>query len=173
MKLNLNIRWIAIGLMWAGTIFFTFWNINKIGLIMTEVEKDEVFRMDDIFWINNSKNISKVLAQRDSLRLPIESTKLGLFSVENSLTALALKHNFGEIQIESTPEQTGEVGIPIKLSFEGPFRGIISWLNALEHDFPYLPVRHAKITADPFSKQAKFQFWISFGYKLSNPANMN
>jgi len=166
MKLTLNIRWIAIGLLWAGTIFFTYWNINKIDLIMTEIEKEEIFQMDGIFWDYNSGSISKILAQRDSLTLPVESIRLGLFYVENSLTALALRHNFGEIKIESTPGQTGEVGIPINLYFEGPFREILAWLNTLEHDFPYLPVRHAKISADPFSKQAQFQFWLYLRYKL-------
>ncbi|MBU0987875.1 MAG: hypothetical protein KKH68_11555 [Proteobacteria bacterium] len=167
--MNLTIRWITIGLIWAGALIATYWNIDKIGLIMTEIEKEEVFRLDDSFWSYNSGNISKVLTKRDSLVLPIESIRLGLLSVENSLMALVSKHHFHEVQFESMPEQTGDVGIPINLYFEGPFKEILPWLSTLEQDFPYLPVRHVKITAIPFSKQSKYQFRLYFRYKLSNP----
>lgn len=171
MKINLTIRWITIGLIWACLPIFTYWNFNKIGLIMATFEKEEVFRMDDNFWTQNSGNISKLLIKRDSLMLPIESIKLGLLSVENSLAALASKHNFSEVQIESMPEQAGAAGIPINLYFEGPFKEILPWLDALQNYFPYLPVKHVKIMAGPLSKQTKFQFRLYFKYKLSNPEN--
>jgi hypothetical protein len=171
MKINLTIRWIAIGIIWSVVLFLTVWNMNKIDRIVAETEKEEVFRMDDIFWNYNSGNISKVLRQRDALTLPIDSVKLGLLSIENNLTALISKYHFNELQFESLPEQTDAVGIPITLSFEGSFEGILPWLNALENDLPYLPVRHLKITADPFSKQSKFQVWLNFRYKIKNLDN--
>ncbi len=169
MKVNLTIRWIVIAVIWAGSLMITYWNINKISLISNEIEKEEVFKMDDIFWNYNSGNIFQILTKRDSLILPVESIKLGLLTVQNKLTRLAEKYDFNEIQIENNPEQTGGPGIPIKIHFEGPFKGILPWLSTMENDFPYLPVKHIKITADPVSKRAIFQIWLYLRYKFSDP----
>ena len=127
--------------------------------------------MDDIFWSTNAGNISNILAKRDSLMLPIESVRLGFLSVQNKLTELSLKHHFGEIQIESFPEQDSGNELPVKLYFQGPFNEILPWLSELKQNIPYISTKHLKITADPFSKQAKFQFLLNFKYRIYNPEN--
>jgi len=171
MKVNLTIRWIVIAFIWTGSLLLTYWNANKISLISNQIEKEEVFKMDDIFWSYNSGNISQILTKKDALMLPVESIRLGLLNVENKLTKLTEKYNFNEIQIENTPEQTGGSGIPIKIHFEGPFKGILPWLNTMEKNFPYLPVKHVKIMADPVSKSAIFQIWLHLRYKFPDPDN--
>ncbi len=171
MKVNLTLRWIIIAAIWSGTLMLTYWNAYKISLIANQIAKEEVFKMDDIFWSYNSGNISQILTKKDSLILPVESIRLGLLTVENKLTRLAKKYNFNEILIENAPEQTGGHGIPIKIQFEGPFKGIFPWLSTLEKVFPYLPVKHVKITADPVSKSAIFQIWLHLRYKFPDPDN--
>ncbi len=171
MKVNLTIRWIIIAVIWTGSLMLTYWNVNKISRISIEIEKEEVFKMDDLFWNYNSGNISQILTKRDSLILPVESIRLGLLTVRNKLTRMTTKYDFNEIQIENNPEQTGGPGIPIKIQFEGPFKSILPWLNALKIDFPYLVAKHVKITADPVSEQAIFQIWLYLRYKFSDSEN--
>lgn len=171
MKANLTIRWIVIFIIWTGATVLTFWNMHKIGLIVTEIQKEEVFRMDDIFWSTNAGNISKILSKKDSIMVPIDSIRLGFLSVENRLTELTLKHHFGEIKIESLSEQSSSNELPVKLYFEGQFKEILPWLKELKQNIPYLSTKHLRITAAPFSKQAKFQFLLNFKYRLSNPEN--
>jgi len=167
MKANLTIRWIIICLIWACPLILTHWNINKIAITMAEIEKEEILRLDDLFWKNNSGNISKVLTKKDSLAFPVESINFGLLSVENSLKALASKHKFNEVQVESVPGQMGDSSTPLTLYFEGPFEGILPWLKTLQNELPYLMIRHVKITTDPFSKRAKFQLQLYFRYIIS------
>jgi hypothetical protein len=171
MKVNLTVRWIVIAVIWTGSLMLTYWNINKISLISNEIEKEEAFKMDDIFWNYNSGNISQILTKRDSLILPVESKRLGLLTVESKLIRLAKKYGFNEIQIENYPEQTGDLGIPIKIYFEGPFKSILPWLSTMENYFPYLPAKHIKITANPVSKRAIFQTWLYLRYKFSDSGN--
>ncbi len=171
MKANLTTRWIIICLIWACPLILTHWNINKIATTMAEIEKEEIFRLDDLFWKNNSGNISKVLTRRDSLALPVESIKFGLLAVENSLRALASKHKFNEVQMESIPGQTSDSSTPLTLYFEGPFEGILPWLKTLQNELPYLMIRHVKITTDPFSKRAKFQLQFYFRYTINDSVN--
>lgn len=171
MKANLTIRWIIICLIWACPLILTHWNINKIAITMAEIEKEEIFRLDDLFWQNNSGNISNVLTKKDFLALPVGSINFGLLSVENSLKALASKHNFNEIQVESVPGQTSSSSTPLTLYFEGPFKGILPWLKTLQNELPYLMIRHVKITTDPFSKQAKFQLQLYFRYIINDSVN--
>jgi hypothetical protein len=171
MKANLKTRWIIICLIWACPLILTHWNINKIAVTMAEIEKENIFHLDDLFWKNNSENISKVLAKRDSLALPIESINFGLLSVENSLKALASKHKFNEVRLESVPGQTSDSSTPLTLYFEGPFQEILPWLKTLQNELPYLMIRHVKITTDPFSKRSKFQLQFYFRYIINDSAN--
>jgi len=171
MKANLTTRWIIIGLIWTCALILTYWNITKISLTLAEMEKEEIFRQDDLFWKYNSENIAIVLEKRDSFVLPIESIKFGLLSVENSLISLASKYKFNAVQVESVPGQTGDSSIMLSLYFEGPFEGILSWLETLQNELPYLPVRRLKITTDPFSKQAKFQLQLYFRYNILDSIN--
>ena len=171
MKANLTTRWIIICLIWACPLIFTHWNINKIAITMAKIEKEEIFRLDDLFWKNNSGNISKVSTKKDSLALPVESINFGLLSIENSLKALASKHKFNEVQVENVPGQTSNSSIPLTLHFEGPFEGILPWLKILQNELPYLMIRHVKITTDPFSKRAKFQLQLYFRYIINDSVN--
>ena len=171
MKANLKIRWIIICLIWACPLILTHWNINKIAVTMAEIEKEEIFRLDDLFWKNNSGNISKVLTKKDSLALPVESVNFGLLSVENSLKALASKHKFNEVQLESVPGQTSDSSTLLTLYFEGPFEGILPWLKTLQNELPYLMIRHVKITTDPFSKRAKYQLQFYLRYIINDSVN--
>lgn len=171
MKANLTIRWIIICLIWACPLILTHWNINKIAITMAEIEKEEIFRLDDLFWKNNSGNISNVSTKKDSLALPVESINFGLLSVENSLKTLASKHKFNEVQVESVPGQTSASSTPLTLYFEGPFEGILPWLKILQNELPYLMIRHVKITTDPFSKRAKFQLQLYFRYIINDSVN--
>ena len=145
MKANLTIRWIIICLIWACPLILTHWNINKIAITMAEIEKDEIVRLDDLFWKN--------------------------LSVENSLKVLASKHKFNEVQMESIPGQTSDSSTPLTLYFEGPIEGILPWLKNLENELPYLMIRHVKITTDPFSKRAKFQLQLYFRYIINDSVN--
>lgn len=171
MKTNLTLRWIIICLIWTGAVALTLWNNNRIAVIMTEIEKQEIFQKDNQFWQYNAENISKLLAKKDSLVLPIESIKLGLLSVENSLTLLALKYRFSEVRMENIPGKTDDSGMLLRLYFEGSFEGILSWIETLQNELPYLSVKNVSIKTDPFSKQAMFQFQLNFRYRIHNSVN--
>lgn len=171
MRDNLKKGWVIVCLIWACAPILTYWNFNKINIALAEIEREEVFRLDNQFWEYNSDNISEVSAKKEALILAVDSQKLGLLAVEDRLTALISKNKFKGIELESTPAQTGEDGIHINLNFEGPFKGILPWLHAMQNEHPYLQVRHVKITTDPFSTRASFKFRLYFRYMVPDPAN--
>ena len=166
MNINLSTRWIIIGFIWSCVLILTYYNITKINVVLNEFEKEEVLRMDDIFWRRNSQNVTKLLRLKESFVLPVDSTKLGLLSVENSLISLASRHDLKEIIVESHPEQSNETGVPIDLYFKGSFNNILPWLESFEKDYPYLIVKHVKITEDPLVNRSVFKISLYFRYKL-------
>jgi hypothetical protein len=167
MKRNLIIRWIIVCLAWAGVLFLTNWNSDSIAVIIQNEEKEEIFRMDALFWQYNAGKISEILARQETLILPVESLKLGLLKVEKQLTTLVGRYKFKEQLIESIPGEAERSGIPVRVNFEGAFDGIVPFLESLEKVCPYLPVRGVKVTTDPFSKIAKFQLQLFFRYRIS------
>jgi hypothetical protein len=171
MRDNLKKGWVIVCLIWACAPILTYWNIYKINHTLAAIEKEEIFRLDNQFWKYNSDNISKVSARKEALVLPVDSEKLGLLAVEDRLTVLISKYKFKSIELESIPPQTGDDGTHINLYFEGPFKGILPWLGALQNEHPYLQVKHLKITTGPFSKRASFKFRLFFRYMVPNPAN--
>jgi hypothetical protein len=168
---NLKKGWIIVCLIWACAPILTYWNIYRINIALANIEKEEVFRLDNQFWKYNSDNISKVSVKKESLILPVDSERLGLLSIENRLTDLISKYKFSGIELESMPAQTGDEGIPINLYFEGPFEGFFPWLHTLQNEHPYLQVKHLKLRTDPFSTRASFKFRIYFRYMVADPAN--
>jgi hypothetical protein len=171
MKDNLKKGWVIVCLIWACAPILTYYNIYKINIALAEIEKEEIFRLDNQFWKYNSDNINNVLARKEALELPVDSEKLGLLSIENHLTALILKHKFNNIELESMPAQAGGSGIPINLYFEGRFEGILPWLHTLQNEHPYLQVKHLKLSLDPFSTRASFKFRLYFRYMISESAS--
>jgi len=163
---TLKKRWIIVGIVWLGALFFTFWNSNKIEQILEAQKNKEILLRDRQFWKHNTENISNILEKGKSAFQHIESVKLGLLSVENKFISLAMDRGLTEARMEALPDQGSEYGTPIDFSFRGPFSGTMAWLNAFEKDFPYLQVRNLKILIDPLTRQVNFSISIYYRYKL-------
>lgn len=164
---TLKKRWIIVGVIWLGALFFTYWNSNKIDLILEAEKNDEILLRDRQFWEHNNENIANILEKGELSFQHIESVKLGLLSVENKLVSLAINNGLTEVNMEALPDQSSEHGVPIDFSFKGSFSGMMLWLHALELDFPYLQIRSLKILIDRLKKQVDFSISIFYRYKLS------
>lgn len=164
---NLKNRWIIVGLLWLGALLLTYWNSNKIDLIIRDRETDEILQKDRDFWKNNSENIASILKKGASAYQNVVSAKLGLFSVENQLISLAEKYDLTEVKMDSQPDQGNELGIPVDLFFKGSFEGSLHWLSAFEKNYPYLSTRRLKIEIDQSTRQVKILISFYYRYKLS------
>ena len=171
MKSHLTKYWIAVVMVWAVAVTLSFWNTSQISTILKDIELNEIYRMDDLFWQFNSGKISKVLPQRNSMILPIESLKLGYLVIEDSLRALIDPHDFEDVLLEMSPSEfTGE-GVPIRVYFKGPFERILPWLAALENTFPYLTINQMKIFTDAVNQISRYQIDLFFRYRIITDAD--
>jgi hypothetical protein len=144
---NLKNRWIIVGLLWLSALLLTYWNSNKIDLIIRDRETDEILQKDRDFWKHNSENIASILKKGTSVYQNVASAKLGLLSVENQLISLAEKYDLTEFKIE----------------------GSLHWLSAFEKNYPYLSTRRLKIEIAQPTKQTKILISFYYRYKLSFP----
>ena len=166
---ELKNRWIIVGLVWLGALLLTYWNSNKIDLIIHDRDTEEILQQDRKFWKHHSENIADILKKGASAYQNVASAKLGLLSVENQLRSLAGKYGLSSIKMESQPDQGNEFGIPVDLFFKGSFEGAMHWLSAFEKDYPYLSTRRLKITIDERARQAVILLSFYYRYKLSFP----
>lgn len=166
MKSNLTMRWIGVCVVWVAAIALSYWNMNAVSAIIMDMEQEEIYRMDDVFWQYNSGKISQVLPQKDIMIRPIDSLRLGFLEVESNLETLSRQHQFEDILVEMSPNDATGNGIPIRVSFKGPFGGILPWLKDLEAQFPFLPVTQVKVTVDPINGQTRYQIIVFFRYDI-------
>lgn len=160
-------RWIMVGLVWTGVLMIHFWNIEQIDRTREIRAQREIFLRDQQFWNNKADNISQILQRYSSFTQNVESLKLGLLQLENSLRASALSLGLKEVNFSSQTEETGEGIMPVKLVFNGTFKAASQWLDKLQTDLPCLSIQNIKISLDPLSEQAKFQVSINYRYNLS------
>jgi hypothetical protein len=173
MKSQLTKYWAAVAMVWAVVVALSFWNTSQISIILKDIELNEIYRMDDLFWQFNSGKISKVLPQRDSMILPIESLKLGYLVIEDNLRALIEQHDFDEVLLEMSPSEFNGQGVPIRVYFRGPFERILPWLEALEKTFPYLAINQMKIFTDAVNQITRYQIDLFFRYRILTRADRN
>jgi len=171
MKSPLTKYWIAVVMIWTLALSLSFWNTSQISAILKDIELNEIYRMDDLFWQFNSGKISTVLPQRDSMILPIESLKLGYLVTEDSLRALIEQHGFEDVLLEMSPSEFNGEGVPIRVYFKGPFARVLPWLEALEKAFPYLAINQVKIFTDAVNQITRYQMELFFRYRIITGAN--
>ncbi len=64
MKDKINKRWAVVGLIWAGVIFLTWWNVDTMDRIRSPRERIEISHTEMQFVQYNSENISSVLKKK-------------------------------------------------------------------------------------------------------------
>lgn len=168
MKDKINKRWAVVGLIWAGIIFLTWWNIDTMDRTRSPRERIDISHTEMQFVQYNSENISSVLKKRALFCQPIESLKLGSLSVENQLRSLATEYDLKEFKTECQPAEDNQGSMPIKLSFQGPFKRALKFLDVLQKDYPYLPIKQVEMIPYELEDKIKFRILINYRYRISS-----
>jgi len=167
MKDKINKRWAVVGLIWAGVIFLTWWNVDTMDRIRSPRERIEISHTEMQFVQYNSENISSVLNKTALFCQPVESLKLGCLSVENQLRSLATEYDLKEFKTECQPGEDNQESMPIKLSFQGPFEMSLKLLGVLQKDYPYLLIKQVEMIPYELEDKIKFQILFSYRYKVT------
>jgi len=163
MKDKINKRWAVAGLIWAGVIFLTWWNIDTMDRIRSPRERIEISHTEMQFVQYNSENISSVLKKKALFCQTVESLKLGCLSVESQLRSLATEYDLKEFKTEYQPGEDNQGSMPIKLSFKGSFKRSMKLLGVLQKDYPYLLIKQVEMK--PFELEDNIKFRILFNYR--------
>jgi len=197
MKDKINKRWAVVGLIWAGVIFLTWWNVDTMDRIRSPRERIEISYTEMQFVQYNSENISSVLKKTalfcqpvESLKLgclsvenqlrslateydlkefktKLESLKLGCLSVENQLRSLATEYDLKEFKTECQPGEDNQGSMPIKLSFQGPFKRALKLLGVLQKDYPYLLIKQVEMIPYELEDNIKFRIFCNYRYRIT------
>ena len=168
MKDKINKRWAVVGLIWAGVIFLTWWNIDTMDRIRSPRERREISNMERQFVQYHSEDISSVLKKRALFCQPIESLKLGCLSVENQLRSLAAAYDLKAFKTECQPGEDNPRNMPVKLSFQGPFERAVKLLGVLQKDYPYLLIKRVEMIPYDLTGNIKFQILFSYRYRIAS-----
>ena len=168
MKDKINKRWAVVGLIWAGVIFLTWWNIDTMERIRSPRERVEISHTEMQFVQYNSENISRVLKKTALFCQPVESLKLGCLSVESQLRSLATEYDLKAIKTECQPGEDNQGSMPIKLSFEGSFKRALKLLGVLQKDYPYLLTKQVEMIPYGLEDNIKFRILFSYRYRMSS-----
>ena len=171
-KDNFRKRWIIVGIIWAGVLILTCWNVNKVGPIVYNRIEDDIFMKDSQFWKYNAKNISKIMKNKKLICQPVESLKIGLLSVENNLKSLVSKYDFYGLKIDSSIVKASDGRMPINLVFYGSFEKVLQWLRAVQDNYPYIPVGRIEILFNQGAKRAEYHILLYYRYEISSPKDM-
>ena len=168
MKDKINKRWAVVGLIWAGVIFLTWWNIDTMDRIRSPRERREISNMERQFVQYHSEDISSVLKKRALFCQPIESLKLGCLSVESQLRSLATAYDLKSFKTECQPGEDNQGSMPIKLSFQGPFERALKLLGVLQKDYPYLLIKQVEMIPYELEDNIKFRILFNYRYRISS-----
>lgn len=159
----LKYRWILLLMIWTGNFYLTYANIEIIDKILIDREQMEILQMDMAFWKQNSSNISRVVDQRGSLEHEIESLKLGIVFLNDTINKLGDRFDLSELKMEMDPSQSQGNSIQGRLSFRSIIMNGIDTISTIQRDYPFLSFQIVKILPERKGNLAKFE--ISFNYR--------
>lgn len=168
MKDKIKKRWAVVGLIWAGVIFLTWWNVDTMDRIRSPRERKEVDHTEMQFVQYNSENISHVLKKAALFCQPVESLKLGCLSVENQLRSLATEYDLKEFKTVCQPGEDNQGSMPIKLSFQGPFKRTLKLLGVLQKNYPYLLIKQVEMIPYQLENKIKFRIFCNYRYRIAS-----
>jgi hypothetical protein len=168
MKDKISKRWVVVGLIWAGVIFLTWWNIDTMDRIKSPRERREISHLERQFVQYHSENISSVLKKRALFFQSIESLKLGCLSVENQLRSLAAAYDLNAFKTECQPGEDNTESMPVKLSFQGSSERALRLLGVLQKDHPYLLIKQVEMIPYDQAGNIKFRILFSYRYRIAS-----
>ena len=166
MKNLLDKKWAVVAVIWTVAAGLTAWNVKTIYDIIPLLEREDVLRMDTLFWKFNSEKISQILKRKNRLQHPTASVKLGLLAVENRLQSLASGLGLTEFKALNHPNRVSDEDLPVNLSFRGTLNSSAQWLHRLEDNFPFMRIERITFFNDPEAEQGEFQLDLRYRYTI-------
>jgi len=164
MSSKIQYRWILFLLIWLGGFYLSYTNIETISEIVSNREKAEILQMDMAFWKQNSSNISRVLDQRRSLNHEIESLKLGLVFLNDTINRLGDKFDLSELKVERASARSQGNSMRMSLSYKGILKNGIEAISTIQRDYPFLPFQMVKILPGQQGGLAEFDISLNYRY---------
>ena len=172
MKNRLSRNWIAISIIWVGSLVLTYFNNQTIQEIKAHDAFLESIRVDEVFLKNNFEKISRVLNQRTAMHKPIDSLQIELLSLKNKLKSRAENQNLSGFQMERDPTTLLGDQVGLSLRVNGSYRKLIYWLQGIENEIPYLVVKQVRMLENKDVKGYAFHLEMDFRFNLA-PGDVN
>ena len=167
-KNKMTRNWIAVAVIWLGTLMLTYLNSGTIQQIKANQAAMESLRMDSVFLKNNFDKITRVLTQRAALHKTIDSLQIELLSLENMLKNRAQIQGLSEFRMESDATSQRRDRVALKIHVSGGYREMAFWLRTLEDEVPYLVVTRVHMLAQNDADDYVFRLNIDFRYNLAS-----
>lgn len=165
-------RWFFLFLIWSGVLYLTFANAQTISKIKSERAKREILLLDRDFWKRHSSKISRVLRQRNLLHQKIESLKLGLVAMNDTINSLGNRFGLSELKIEMDPKQSQGDRMPMHLSFTCHMEDGIKVLNTMQDDYPFLSIQKVNLLLEHKGNKSKFEAFLTYQYQIVSGQQM-
>jgi len=153
-------RWLWVGAIWALAVSTTFWNHQKIDLILSLQAQNQNLHNELIFQQQNSRKLDRILEENSKLFLYTESVQLGVLSLKSAFSDLAARLELKILQMTVAPIAKGVETISLNLSFSGPFEGVMSFLSALSA-YRYLQDKQVAIKVDSKSRESSCELSLA------------
>ena len=166
MRSKLNQRWLIVGTIWMTVFGMTWWNFNTIDAVLRVRENGERLHKELEFQHRYSDTLQKVGELHAAHFKPVASVKLGFESVRSSLQALATLLGLENVHIESRMAQATAEQLPFIVRMQGASGKAMGFVTALV-SYPYLSVRHSRITVHRTADDAEVEIELLLNFKIA------
>ena len=168
MKGGIKKRWGVVAVIWVSCILLSGWNVKKIHALRMQREKTALLERRERFLKRNHREISRILKRKDALYQPVDSLKMGVVAIEDTLTRLAGNNGLGEVTIKYAEDPSDGTPLRIQFSCAGPLKGMVKFLNLLDSGaYPFLTVSEMNLRLDESGLRGTFAIVLHYRYRLS------
>ncbi len=174
MKTNKITRyWIAVGIIWLGSVVMTYFNTETIAQIRINQESVESLHMEDVFLKKNIKKISHVLNQQARIYKPIDSIQLEMLTLKDTLKLLAQQQGLTEFSLSSDTTNVERNRIHLDMQVSGSYRDLVFLLKKFENDLPPIQATGMQMIPKKDDEGYRFRVMIDFRFSLLDTEDDN
>ena len=168
MSSRIKIKWLLILVVWAGSFFICFYNVDSISIILDAREKKEILQKDMAFWKDNTDKISGVIDEQRLLSQEVESLKMGMVFLDDTFNRLAAEFNLRDLKMEMDSTLSQDNSMPVNASFKCTLKAGLDAMQQIQTKYTFLPFKSVKIEEESIDKSTKFNISMNYKYHIKD-----
>ena len=161
-------KWMMVFGIWCGVLLLTLLNFYEIEHIKEDIFNTQIRKMEQQYISGHSEEMDRIFHEEAQLYHEIESIGIGILVVENQLRRLTESHQLEDMRLEARSEDNGNQETPLKLYVSGALPDMVSFLQHLKSDTPFLIISQIDWTGEMVQRNLQFSLQLYYRYRFVN-----